>query len=190
MKTKIFPIFICIIFISIFFIFYKGLQNSNIYVPETNIEKDIPNFDAKVFNSNEKINSREIFKNDKFYLMNIWASWCVPCRDEHPFLISLSNQKNIEIIGLNYKDDVEKAKLFLKKFDSPYKFIFSDILRRVIMKKMGINVKENFDNNNVVLKGINETLNKLEDKIDEKNGVKKEEVKIEEKIRFVDKFKV
>ena len=58
------------------------------------------------------------------------------------------------------------------------------------MKKMGNNVKENFDNNNEVLKGINETLNKLEDKIDEKNGIKKEEVKIEEKIRFVDKFKV
>ena len=65
-----------------------------------------------------------------------------------------------------------------------------DVLRRTIMKKMGASVKENTDNNNVVLKGINETLNKLEDKIDEKNGVKKEEVKIEEKIRFVDKFKV
>ena len=127
MKTKIFPIFICIIFISIFFIFYKGLQNSNIYVPKTNIEKNIPNFNAKVFNSNEKINSSEIFKNDKFYLMNIWASWCVPCRDEHSFLLSLSNQSNIEIIGLNYKDDIEKAKSFLKKFDSPYKFILSDI---------------------------------------------------------------
>ena len=74
-----------------------------------------------------------------------------------------------------YKDDNEKT---------------TNILRRVIMKKMGNNVKENFDNNNVVLKGINETLNKLEDKIDEKNGIKKEEVKIEEKIRFVDKFKV
>jgi cytochrome c biogenesis protein CcmG/thiol:disulfide interchange protein DsbE len=59
--------------------------------------------------------------------MNIWASWCVPCRDEHPFLINLSNERNIEIIGLNYKDDVEKAKFFLKKYDSPYKFIFSDI---------------------------------------------------------------
>ena len=59
-----------------------------------------------------------------------------------------------------YKDDNEKT---------------TDILRRTIMKKMGNNVKENFDNNNVVLKGINETLNKLEDKIDEKNGVKKEE---------------
>ena len=42
-----------------------------------------------------------------------------------------------------------------------------DVLRRTIMKKLGANVKENFDNNNVVLKGINETLNKLEDKIDE-----------------------
>ena len=72
-----------------------------------------------------------------------------------------------------YKDDNEKT---------------TDILRRVIMKKMGNNVKENFDNNNVVLKGINETLNKLEDKIDEKNGVKKEEVRIEKKKTFHDKF--
>ena len=67
-----------------------------------------------------------------------------------------------------------------------------DVLRRTIMKKLGANVKENFDNNNVVLKGINETLNKLEDKIDEKSGVVKEEVKIVDtpKKRFVDKFKV
>ena len=72
-----------------------------------------------------------------------------------------------------YKDDNEKA---------------TDVLRRVIMKKMGNNVKENFDNNNVVLRGINETLNKLEDKIDEKNGIEKEEVKLEKKQTFHDKF--
>ena len=53
---------------------------------------------------------------------------------------------------------------------------------------MGNNVKENFDNNNVVLRGINETLNKLEDKIDEKNGNEKEEVKLEKKQTFHDKF--
>ena len=63
-----------------------------------------------------------------------------------------------------------------------------DVLRRTILKKLGANVKENFDNNNVVLKGINETLNKLEDKIDEKNGIKKEEIKIEKKKTFHDKF--
>ena len=63
-----------------------------------------------------------------------------------------------------------------------------DVLRRTILKKMGANVKENFDNNNEVVKGINETLNKLEDKIDEKSGVKKEEVRIEKKKTFHDKF--
>ncbi len=127
MKTKIIPIFIFIIFLLIFFIFYKGLKNSNIYTPNTNIEKNIPSFNAKIFNSNKEINSKEIFKKDKFYLMNIWASWCAPCRDEHPFLINLSKQNNLEIIGLNYKDDIEKAKFFLKKFDSPYNLVFSDV---------------------------------------------------------------
>mgnify|MGYP005687713773 CR=1 FL=1 len=63
-----------------------------------------------------------------------------------------------------------------------------DVLRRTIMKKLGANVKENFDNNNVVLKCINETLNKLEDKIDEKNGVEKNEIKLEKKQTFHDKF--
>ena len=127
MKTKIIPIFISTIFLLIFFIFYKGLKNSNIYTPNTNIKKNIPSFNAKIFNSNKEINSKEIFKKDKFYLMNIWASWCAPCRDEHPFLINLSKQNNLEIIGLNYKDDIEKAKFFLKKFDSPYNLVFSDV---------------------------------------------------------------
>jgi len=62
-------------------------------------------------------------------------------------------------------------------------------IRELIMKKFGNSVKENNDNNNVVLRGINETLNKLEDKIDEKSGVQKEEVKIAEpKQTFHDKF--
>ena len=64
-----------------------------------------------------------------------------------------------------------------------------DVLKRVIMKKIGQSVKENSDNNNVVLRGINETLNKLEDKIDEKSGIVKEEIKVvKEKQTFHDKF--
>ena len=57
------------------------------------------------------------------------------------------------------------------------------------MKKMGASVKENTDNNNIVLRGINETLNKLEDKIDEKSGIVKDEIKVvEKKQTFHDKF--
>ena len=126
MKIKILPIILIITFLMIFFIFYKGLENSNIYIPENNIKKAIPSLNVKKFNNDDKINFDEIFKGDKFYLMNIWASWCAPCRNEHPFLMSLSNLKSIEIIGLNYKDDNDNAKRFLKELDNPYKIILSD----------------------------------------------------------------
>jgi cytochrome c biogenesis protein CcmG, thiol:disulfide interchange protein DsbE len=126
MKIKIIPSFLIIFFVIIFFVFFKGLQNSNIYKPNVNIEKNIPSFEAKIFDTNKKINSEEIFKNNKFYLLNIWASWCVPCKDEHFFLINLSKQKNIEIIGLNYKDNNKNANFFLKELDNPYKLILSD----------------------------------------------------------------
>ena len=76
-----------------------------------------------------------------------------------------------------------------KKNDVGTEADVEDILRRTIMKKMGASVKENTDNNNVVLRGINETLNKLEDKIDEKSGIVKDEIKVvEKKQTFHDKF--
>ena len=126
MKSKIFQTFLIIFFIGIFFIFYKGLQNPNIYVPKNNFEKDIPSFNAKILDNNTLITSEEIFKKDKFYLMNIWASWCVPCRKEHAYLMNLSKQKNIKIIGINYKDKYENAKNFLNESKNPYNFIFLD----------------------------------------------------------------
>ena len=98
MKIKILPILLTITFLIIFFIFYKGLQNSNIYTPKTDVEKNIPSFSAKLLDDDNWISSDDIFENDKFYLMNIWASWCVPCKDEHPFLMSLSKNEKIKII--------------------------------------------------------------------------------------------
>jgi len=126
MKIKIFPIFFIIIFLIIFLILYKGLENPNVYAPKVDPEKNIPVFTAKIFSTNNKINSEKIFNDDKFYLMNIWASWCAPCRKEHAYLMNLSKQKNIEIIGLNYKDKYENAKNFLSESNNPYSFIFLD----------------------------------------------------------------
>ena len=125
MKIKISPFICTIIFLTIFFVLYRGLQNSNIYTPNLEMEKNIPSFKTKNF-ENSNFVSEKIFQKDKFYLLNIWASWCVPCREEHSFLTNLSKEEKIEIIGLNYKDDKKNAKIFLKELGNPYNIILSD----------------------------------------------------------------
>ena len=131
MKKKFIPYSIILTFIIIFVVFYKSLKDTNIYTPETKINNDIPIFSTELLLSNNKLNSTEIFELDKFYLLNIWASWCVPCRDEHPLLMSLSQNDKLTIIGINYKDNKNNAKSFLAELGNPYE--------KIIVDKNGIN---------------------------------------------------
>ena len=126
MKSKTFPLLIFVIFIIVFLVFYKGLKNSNIYTPEKNFEKNIPSFEGKKFASKNVINSNEIFYKDDYYLLNIWASWCLPCREEHPYLLKLKKNSFIKIIGINYKDKKDNALKFLDEFENPYFTILND----------------------------------------------------------------
>ena len=160
MKIKILPIFTITFFFIIFFVFYKGLQNSNIYVPEVKISKNVPNFEANIFDTNKKISSKKLFEKDKFYIVNIWSSWCIPCKDEHPFLINLKNSKNTEIIGLNYKDKDENAKFFLQQLGNPYKVILSDKNGTLAIEWGAYGVPESFlVYNNKIIKKITGPLN-------------------------------
>ena len=134
MKNKLLPILITFVFIFIFVIFYKGIKNTNIYTPEKKFNNNIPLFTADLFNSDKKINSIELFSKNKFYLLNIWSSWCVPCRKEHSLLMNLSKNEKIEIIGLNYKDKKINAQNFLVELGNPYK--------NIIFDKEGINAIE------------------------------------------------
>tara|TARA_Y100000741_G_scaffold138780_1_gene104604 strand:+ start:146 stop:664 length:519 start_codon:yes stop_codon:yes gene_type:complete len=144
MKIKIFPTFLIISLLIIFIIFYKGLQNPNIYTPNTNIEKNIPIFETKIFDSEDTVNSKNFFLDNKFYLLNIWASWCVPCRKEHNFLISLSKKRDIEIIGLNYKDNIKNAKNFIRELGNPYSVIFLDLDGTISIEWGAYGVPETF----------------------------------------------
>lgn len=126
MKNK-FYLFVIIIFLSFcFVIFYKGLNNSTTYSPKITDKKDIPIFQAKDFTSMKYLKSEKIFKDDNFYILNIWASWCAPCRLEHPLLMELSNNQLVKLIGLNYKDNLNKAKNFINEFGNPYSQIIID----------------------------------------------------------------
>ena len=126
MKNKLIPSIIIISFIAVFLIFYKGLQETNIYTPNSEIKKDIPIFSSVSFDSKQNVNSSEIFNSNKFYLLNIWASWCVPCRQEHAYLMRLSESDQVTLIGLNYKDNFNNAQNFLKKLGNPYEKILLD----------------------------------------------------------------
>ena len=53
-------------------------------------------------------------------LVNVWASWCVPCADEVPFLEQLSKDKRIQLVGINYKDAADNARRFLNRYGNPF----------------------------------------------------------------------
>ena len=86
-------------------------------------------FSTKSFCSGSDDNVFKSYKNIKEFngisLLNVWASWCITCLVEHPFLTQLSNN-NIKLIGLNYKDSQIKAKQWLRKRGDPYLFSIYD----------------------------------------------------------------
>ena len=153
MKNKILPFLIFFIFIIIFIVFYKGLQNTNIYTPESKTSFEVPSVSVKLFNSDEIINTLEIFNSDKFYLLNIWSSWCVPCKQEHPILMELSQNNDLEIIGINYKDTKKNANDFLKDLGNPYDNIIFDNKGTNAIEWGAYGVPESFlINNNKIIK--------------------------------------
>ena len=126
MKSKFIPLILIFIFLITFVIFFKGLKNSNIYTPSTKLKKEVPSFELNSFENNSIIISEKIFEDNKYYLMNIWASWCIPCKEEHKFLMKLKKDERIELIGFNYKDNFKNASSFLKDLGNPYNIIVSD----------------------------------------------------------------
>ena len=125
MRNKIVYFLLVVFFVFVFTILYKGLSNPSLYKPNASLKK-IPEFTAETFTKQETLNSKYIFNQNKFYLLNIWASWCVPCRDEHPLLINLGKNNKIEIIGLNYKDNFKNAEKFINDLGNPYSTILLD----------------------------------------------------------------
>ena len=72
----------------------------------------------------EKVNETEL--NNGIVLLNVWASWCITCLVEHPFLNELSETYNIDVIGINYKDKLGDAIKYLDKNGDPYIYSIHD----------------------------------------------------------------
>ena len=120
MKNNYWKILTGIFFIFCFVILYLGLKKDNKYSPNLINEKTFPSLLVEGFYSDKMISLDNILTDKNFYIINIWASWCVPCRTEHPLLMELSKNQSIKLIGINYKDKADKAKNFINKFGNPY----------------------------------------------------------------------
>lgn len=70
-------------------------------------------------------------KAGKVMLVNVWASWCGPCRQEHPLLVQLAKDSRVEVVGINYKDTPENARRFLGALGNPFSRVGADINGRV-----------------------------------------------------------
>ena len=103
-----------------------GLNKENLYTPKEVKNKKLAIFDSNELYSNKEFNSKEIIDNNKFTLINVWSSWCIPCRSEHSILMSLSKNLDLYIIGLNYKDKKNNSIKFLEELGNPFSKILID----------------------------------------------------------------
>jgi cytochrome c biogenesis protein CcmG, thiol:disulfide interchange protein DsbE len=118
MKTLQFAIPL-VVFVLLASFFAAGLVHDPSQVPSPFIGKTAPAFKLAQLHDEKLAFAPEDMKG-KVWLLNVWASWCVSCRVEHPLLVEMAKRGVVPIVGLNYKDRREDGVGWLAKFGNPY----------------------------------------------------------------------
>ncbi|SFH29116.1 cytochrome c biogenesis protein CcmG, thiol:disulfide interchange protein DsbE [Palleronia marisminoris] len=118
------------VFASLAAAFYWGLWNNDDRLPSPLVGKAIPEFELPPIDGRDDGLSSEDLRG-QVSIVNVWASWCVPCRVEMPLLMELADDGTVPIYGINYKDDAGEALAFLAELGDPYTRIGADRSGRV-----------------------------------------------------------
>ena len=122
---KVIKFLITLIFLFVIVVFYFSLNKDPSYQTNSLVGKKLVELNLESFDGDYNLSTKD-FKKNNFTLINFWASWCSPCRVEHPILMSLSKSKKLKLVGINFKDKKNNAKKFLKELGNPYNLIAND----------------------------------------------------------------
>ena len=114
----IIPSVLFLLILSIFF-YLLSIERNPSEIPSNLLNKNVPKFETESLLKSKKFISSKEFGNE-IILVNFFATWCKPCRDEHVYIKRFQNEKGIRIIGINYKDNPKKAVEWLKNLGNPY----------------------------------------------------------------------
>ena len=153
MKINFFKLSIYFITSLILVLFFFGLSKDNTYTTSSLINKKIGKFQLHSLDGLKKI-SEEDLKNNRFTLINFWASWCAPCRKEHKYLLFLNKINKMEVLGINYKDKKKNAEIFLKELGNPFYFVGQDLRGKISVSFGTYGIPESIliDSNLIIIK--------------------------------------
>lgn len=118
-----------ILFVVLALLFWRGLSLDPNYMPSALLNKPVPNFDLPVLAAEENpkglTHADQSVLKGRVSLLNVWATWCITCRQEHEFLVTLK-RAGVAIYGVNYKDNDADAEAWLAKLHNPYIFSLVD----------------------------------------------------------------
>ena len=117
-QISIIPVIIFLIILSIFF-YLLMIERNPSEIPSNLLNKKVPQFVTKSLLKDESFISAKEFGNE-IVLVNFFATWCKPCRDEHAFIKRFSNENKVRVIGINYKDNPKKTIDWLNNLGNPY----------------------------------------------------------------------
>ena len=115
----------------LFALFASQIDKDPNLLPSALINKPAPQFELPALEGHDQPGFSTADFAGQLTLVNVFASWCAPCRDEHEFLIDLAKRDDVKIYGINYNDPPENARSFLAELGNPYDAIGSDRNRRV-----------------------------------------------------------
>ena len=128
-KQRLFLFIPLIVFVLLGILFWRGLSLDPNEMPSALLNKAVPEFELPVLPAPENpqglVNANHEMLKGKVSLLNVWATWCTTCKQEHEFLNTLKAQ-GVLIYGINYKDNSEDAQRWLAELHNPYVFSVTD----------------------------------------------------------------